>query len=76
MPPKTHNPNDPQEHWLGMPEFKQEDKQAIARVTINFLTEADMAEFNRITGLSVTKRTKGVFFPIPKNKKVKYVNET
>lgn len=53
------------EHWKEMPEFVQENKQAIKRVTINFLTKEDIELFNKVTGLNITMKTKGVFFPTP-----------
>jgi len=67
--------NDPKEHWKGMPSFNQGDKKAFSRVTINFETQEDMDEFNKITGLSVTKKTKGAFFPKPTPIKVEYIIE-
>ena len=66
---------DLEEMWVGMPEYVQEDKAAFKRVVINFENEDDMNEFNKITGLKITKKTKGVFFPVKKNKKIKYIKE-
>lgn len=68
---------DPYKEWKDMPEFVQEDKEAVARVVINFETEEDIDLFNKVTGLSITKKTKGVFFPLPKKTtKMVYVDET
>ncbi len=60
--------------WVGMPEFIQEDKSAIKRVTVNFETVDDLNLFNEVTGLSVTMKTKGVFFPKKPKVSVEYVS--
>jgi len=61
--------------WVGMPEYIQEDKSAIKRVTINFETVDDLNLFNEVTGLSVTMKTKGVFFPKKDKVSAKYISE-
>lgn len=61
--------------WFDMPEFIQENTQAVKRVVINFEKEEDIELFNKVTGLSVTMKTKGVFFPPLEPKEVKYVEE-
>lgn len=63
------------EEWKGMPEFIQEDKEAIKRVTINFETEEDIEQFNKVTGLDITMKTKGVFFPKKTSRKLEYRDE-
>ena len=69
--------HDWQKEWQGMPEFVQENKEAIKRVAINFETAEDMALFNKITGLNITMKTKGVFFPLPEKRAKKvYVDES
>jgi len=70
---KTKKPNiDWEEEWKDMPEFVQGDKKAIKRVTINFETEEDIEKFNVVTGLKVTMKTKGVFYPKVDNRKIEY----
>lgn len=49
--------------WFDMPEFVQPSKEAIKQVTINFENVDDIEKFNELTGLSITMKTKGVFFP-------------
>lgn len=61
-----------EDEWIDMPEFVQENKQAIKRVAINFESEEDMTKFNEVTGLNITMKTKGVFFPLQKSKKKEY----
>lgn len=63
---------DPEDHWFDMPEFVQGSKAAVKRVWLNFETEDDMEEFNKVTGLNITMKTKGVFYPIRKSKKIVY----
>ena len=63
------------EHWKNMPEYVQENKEAIKRVAINFESEAAIEEFNKLTGLNITMKTKGIFFPPVDNRKIKYVEE-
>ena len=62
-------------HWKNMPEYVQENKEAIKRVAINFESEAAIEEFNKLTGLNITMKTKGIFFPPVDNRKIKYVEE-
>ena len=52
-----------EEHWRGMPEFIQSNKEAVAQVMISFETFEDMQAFAELTGLIITDKTKGVFFP-------------
>ena len=52
-----------EEHWQGMPEFIQEDKESVAHVVVHFETMQDMQDFATLTGLIITDKTKGVFFP-------------
>jgi hypothetical protein len=61
--------------WIDMPEYKQEDHSAMARVMVNFRTLADIAQFNEATGLNVTTKTKGVFYPQPESSKIVYVKD-
>jgi len=61
--------------WKDMPDYSQGDKKAVKRVVINFETVEDMEEFNKITGLSVTMKTKGVFYPQKEYKKIIYVGD-
>ena len=68
--------NDPKKHWKDMPSFNQGDRKAFGRVTINFESQEDMDDFNKLTGLSVTKKTKGAFYPKPNPIKTEYVSES
>lgn len=51
------------ESWWGMPEFSMQDASPQHRITINFLTQDDVAEFARVTGIPVTTRSDTAWFP-------------
>lgn len=68
-------PEEINKHWVGMPEFNQENKAAFKTVSISFENEDDLELFNKNTGLKITKKTKGVFYPAKKLEKVIYVSE-
>tara|TARA_R110000824_G_scaffold122386_1_gene279422 strand:- start:1996 stop:2247 length:252 start_codon:yes stop_codon:yes gene_type:complete len=61
--------------WFDMPEFSQGNRQAIKRVVINFESETDIDLFNKATGLKVTMKTKGTFFPPTEKTGVEYVED-
>lgn len=69
--------NNIEEMWVGMPEFIQEDKESFASVVVHFESFDDMDLFSKLVGKNITKKTKGIFFPV-KNKKEKmvYVDES
>lgn len=64
-----------EKEWVGMPEFVQENHQAILRVVINFRTIDDIKQFNKITGLKIKMTTKGVFYPHIESTKTVYVKD-
>lgn len=65
-----------QKEWVDMPEFIQEDKESIASVVVHFESEEDMKLFSELIGVTITKKTKGIFYPPKKAEKRKvYVDE-
>jgi len=72
---KDHSEESWRKHWKDMPEYQQDDKEAIKSVNINFQSLDDLHEFNRVTGLNVTMQTKGAFFPNRTTKKITYVKD-
>lgn len=52
-----------EEHWRGMPAFEPIDAGPRYRITINFLTAADVAAFAERTGLRVTPRSDSAWYP-------------
>ena len=51
------------ELWWGMPDFSMADASPQHRITINFMTQEDVAEFARISGIPVTTRSDSAWFP-------------
>jgi len=49
--------------WWGMPAFDMGDARPQHKITINFMTAADVAAFAEKTGLPVTTRSDSVWFP-------------
>ena len=55
--------NNPWEHWIGMPDFEQEKLKPFAMVNMRFETEEDLIEFCKVTGLTLTGKTKSAWYP-------------
>jgi len=70
-----HNCGD---EWVGMPEYHQENQEAVHSVTIHFPSLDDMARFSDILGVTITCKTKGIYFPPTDTKEgdFEYVDET
>jgi ParB-like chromosome segregation protein Spo0J len=51
------------EHWVGMPEFKQDDKTGVRHVIVHFPTHEDCNKFFALIGQNDTGQTKTVWFP-------------
>jgi len=51
------------EHWWGMPSFNMGDARPQHKITINFETAADVAEFAKLTGVPVTVKSDSAWFP-------------
>jgi len=60
--------------WWGMPAFEMQNATPLRRITVNFLTAEDVAEFARRIGIPITARTDGTWFPHqkPLNGSVEY----
>ena len=54
---------DAQAEWQGMPEFSQDAIEPFKKLIVSFACEADIAEFSRRIGQTVTVHTKGITFP-------------
>ena len=66
-----------EEEWHGMPEFKQNNKVAIHRISVSFETLEDMQKFGELIGTTITQRTRGLYFPVSKLKvKRSYIDES
>lgn len=49
--------------WVGMPEFVQERKEAYAKVVVRFRSQEDVEAFSRLIGQTVTRDSRGIWFP-------------
>lgn len=56
-------PEDWRETWWGMPEFSMEDATPQHKITINFMTEQDVKDFAKKSGIPVTSRSDSAWFP-------------
>jgi hypothetical protein len=50
--------HDWKEHWVGMPEFVQEDKPPYKKIFLNFRNEEDYKAFAKLIGQNLTEKTK------------------
>jgi len=57
------DPNHWTYHWLGMPEFVQEDNPPARKFTAYFRTEDDFKEFQSLIGQEMTNKTKSIWHP-------------
>ncbi len=56
-------PDDPAEHWQGMPEFEQEDQESWKRLIVHFKNRDDYEAFARLIGQSLTEKTRSIWYP-------------
>ena len=52
-----------EEHWKGMPEFKQEDLTPKKSIIVNFSSDEDMLAFSKLIGQTVTENTRSIWYP-------------
>jgi len=55
--------HDWKEHWVGMPEFVQEDKPPYKKIFLNFRNEEDYKAFAKLIGQNLTEKTKSIWYP-------------
>lgn len=58
------DPIDYDELWQGMPEFENEE-QASRSIVVHFVSDDDVERFCELLNLSITKKTKSVWYPLP-----------
>lgn len=51
------------EHWVGMPEFVQEDNPPYKRVVVSFRCEEDYKSFAKLVKQNLTDKTKSIWYP-------------
>lgn len=49
--------------WKNMPSFHQPDNGPCRQIAISFKTPEDVKDFARLTGLSISDKTKSAWFP-------------
>lgn len=68
-------PFDPASLWKGMPEFENE-AEAARTLHVHFPTDDNCAKFCELLGLSITDKTKTIWYPsAPEHDKVVFVND-
>lgn len=50
-------------HWIGMPEFQQEDNPPYKRIIVSFRTKEDYDEFSGLIDQNLTEKTKSIWHP-------------
>lgn len=57
-------PDNPYEHWQGMPEFEQEDAfGAVHTLKVHFASQGDIDAFSKLINQSVSDKTKYIWYP-------------
>lgn len=56
-------PDDPNEHWRGMPEFKQEDQTSYQSIHVHFKSAEDRNDFAELVGQKLTEKTRSIWYP-------------
>jgi hypothetical protein len=51
------------EHWVGMPEFVQNDIAAHRKLTVNFADEEAVRRFFKLINQAYTPKTRSIWFP-------------
>lgn len=60
---QNNDGNDVSDVWRGMPEFNQPDKTGIQRIVVHFETRADVDDFARRLGQTITEKTRSMWHP-------------
>lgn len=55
--------HDWEEHWVGMPEFDQDDNPPYKKIFLNFRSEEDYKAFAKLIGQNLTEKTKSIWYP-------------
>lgn len=56
-------PDDPNDHWVGMPAFDQENNNGVRQLIVHFETDADVALFAQLVQQQITAKTKYIWYP-------------
>ena len=55
--------NDWENHWVGMPEFVQEDNPPYKKIIMNFRSKEDYDSFAKLIDQKLTEKTKSIWYP-------------
>jgi hypothetical protein len=55
--------HDWKEHWVGMPDFIQEDKPPYKKIYLNFRNQEDYEAFAKLIDQNLTDKTKSIWYP-------------
>lgn len=50
-------------HWVGMPEYEQEDNPTYKTIYVHFRNKDDYEEFAKLIGQHLTEKTKSIWHP-------------
>lgn len=65
-------------HWVGMPEFVQEDNKTYKSIQVHFRNKEDYEEFSKLIGQTLSNKTKSIWHPkldITKNSLMRWIEE-
>jgi hypothetical protein len=62
-PPGEDEVDDPEEEWVGMPEYESEDLRPHRQILVSFADEAAVARFGALLEIPLTEKTKATWFP-------------
>lgn len=51
------------EHWVGMPEYKQEENSPYMKIYVSFRNKEDYQEYAKLVGQTLTEKTKSTWYP-------------
>ena len=66
---EIHESVDAMAEWVGMPDYKHEDQTAVRQMIVSFKCNEDVDAFGKLTGNTITDKTKSVWYP-PAERKV------
>lgn len=56
-------PDNPNEHWQGMPAFEQEDLTSFRSIHLHFKTQEDIDTFAELIGQKIGEKTRSLWYP-------------
>lgn len=59
------------QQWVGLPEFEMDDKGAFRQIVVSFETEADLLDFTDKLGISITDKTRALWYPLKSQREMK-----